>query len=61
MNQKYDINVFQASHQHQIIITLLDLAKNLTILQKIKLQAVAQSLNSSRLLTAVLHMIQHTW
>jgi hypothetical protein len=34
MTSKYHINVFQASHQHQIIITLVNLAKDPTILQK---------------------------
>jgi hypothetical protein len=34
MTSKYHINVFKASHQHQIILTLVNLAKDLTILQK---------------------------
>jgi hypothetical protein len=34
MTSKYYINVFQASHHHQIIITLVNLAKDLRILQK---------------------------
>jgi hypothetical protein len=34
MTSKYHNNVFKASHQHQIILTLVNLAKDLKILQK---------------------------
>jgi hypothetical protein len=57
---KIPYQCFQESHQHQIIITLVNLAKDLTILQK-KLQAGAQCSNSSHLLTAQRHMIPHTF